>query len=373
MNPLHDYLLEDHTADGNRSGEGAAVLLDDGSLYLVYGRFRGGGDFSPAELVCRRSRDGGKSWSAPETFFTPDPSWVNAMSVSLLRLHDGRLAALFLVKLSHDVCVPYWTISEDEAAHWSAPRRIIPNDGYYVVHNDRLVQLRDGRLLVPYAFSSRAANCGLPLSGCFLSDDRGESWRHSRQEILIEPENYHLPERVVPDATPVLRLFRQQQVCAQEPGVIELDSGDILMWARSNGGYAYAARSSDRGDHWSPYRRLCGTPMPNGPATIKRIPGTRRLAMLHSDRSGVPFGDPTFQWRTPLAVSISDDDGANWTPHEPLIRDASHNYCYYSMCFFDGKCLATTYQSSEETLEDGTQARHNLRSLRILVVDNAWW
>lgn len=373
MKPIHTEILEDHTSDKNRSGEGAAVALKDGSLYLVYGRFRGGGDASPAELVSRRSRDGGRSWSAPEIFFTPDPSWVNAMSVSLLRLADGRLAALFLVKLTHDICVPFWTTSEDEALHWSPPRRIIANDGYYVVNNDRLVQLGDGRLLIPYAYSDRMSDCRLPLSGCFLSDDGGETWRHSRQEIRVEPENYHIPKTIVFDSTPALRLFRFRQVCTQEPGVVELASGEVLMWARSNGGWAYAALSSDRGDHWSPYKLLCKTPMANGPATIKRIPGTGRLAMLHNDRGGVPFGAPAFQWRTPLAVSISEDEGASWQPHEALLKDDSHNYCYYSMCFFDGQCLVTTYQSAEETLEDGTIARRNLRSLRVLVVDNAWW
>ncbi|MDX9861943.1 MAG: sialidase family protein [Rhodospirillales bacterium] len=366
-------LLEDHTTDRNRSGEGAAVELWDGRLFLVYGRFQGGGDASPAELVSRISSDGGRTWSEPQRFFTPEPGWINAMSVSLLRLADGRIGALFLVKLQKDLCVPYWTVSSDEAVHWTPPRRMIANNGYYVINNDRLVQLRDGRLLAPYAFSPTVADCRLPLSGCLISDDRGETWRHSRDEILVEPGQYHLPACVVPDATPPLRLFALRQVCTQEPGVVELAGGRVLMWARSNGGVAYAACSEDGGDHWSPYRLLCPIPMANGPATIKRIPGSRRLAMLHNDRGGVPFGDPTFQWRTPLAVSTSDDEGASWQAHAPLIADTSHNYCYTSMCFFGDQCLVTTYESADDIQADGTAVRHNLRSLRVLTVDNAWF
>lgn len=372
MNTIKTQILEDHSTDGNRSGEGAAVQLKDGSLFLVYGAFRGGGDASPAKLVSRRSCDGGLTWSTPDLFFMPEPGWTNAMSVSLLRLQDRRLAAIFLVKIN-DICVPYWTTSTDEAAHWSYPVRMIANDGYYVVNNDRMVQLTDGRILVPYAFSQRMADCGLPLSGCLISDDAGASWRHCKQEIKLLPENYRLPENVVPDATPALRLFQFQQICTQEPGVIELADQRVMMWARSNGGYAYAAYSSDRGDTWTPYTILCETPMANGPATIKRVPGTNRLAMLHNDRGGVPFGDPTFQWRTPLAVSISDDEGATWLPHEPLLPDDSHNYCYYSMCFFDEQCLITTYESSDFIQENGGVARRNLRSLRAIVVDHTWW
>ncbi len=373
MKKIQTQILEDHSNDANRSGEGAAIQLRDGSLFLVYGSFRGGGDASPAKLVSRRSNDSGRTWSQPELFFMPEPGWTNAMSVSLLRLQDDRLAALFLVKLNPETCVPYWMTSDDEAASWSDPVRIVANDGYYVVNNDRLVQLTDGRILVPYAFSPRLADCGLPLSGCLISDDTGKSWRHGKQEIKVLPENYYLPENVVADATPALRLFGFGKVCTQEPGVIELTNGRIMMWARSNGGCAYAAYSSDRGDTWTPYTVLCKTPMANGPATIKRVPGTNRLAMLHNDRSGVPFGDPTFQWRTPLATSISDDEGATWLPHEPLLGDDSHNYCYYSMCFFDEKCLITTYESADFRQENGVIARRNLRSLRIIVVDNCWW
>ncbi len=371
-NKPRSFLLEDHTTDRNRSGEGAAVELKDGRLYLVYGHFVGGSDASPAELVSRISQDGGLTWSEPELFFAPEPDWINVMSVSLLRLANGKIGALFLVKLPQNICVPYWTVSDDEAATWTTPRRMIPNQGYYCINNDRLVQLRDGRLLAPYVFFPNLEG-SLQLSGCFISDNSGDSWRHGQQEISIEPENYQRPEWIVPDATPHLRIFHQREVFAQEPGMVELADGRVLMWARSNGGFAYAARSEDRGDHWSPFQVLCPTPMACGPATIKRIPHSNRLVMLHNDRSQVPFGDPTFQWRTPLAVSVSDDEGQTWQPHEPLLADPAHNYCYTSLCFFGDQCLLSTYESAGEKQADGSIRRVNLRSLRVIVVAQSWF
>ena len=105
MRHEENLLIEDHAADGMRSGEGATVELNDGTLMLVYSDFCGGGDFSAARLLIRRSVDGARSWSEPELFFNPEPGWINVMSVSMLRLHDGRLAAVFAGQIERDVCV----------------------------------------------------------------------------------------------------------------------------------------------------------------------------------------------------------------------------------------------------------------------------
>ncbi len=250
---------------------------------------------------------------------------------------------------------------------------MIANGGYYVVNNDRLVQLSGGRLLLPYAYSMTLEGCIQPRCGCFISDDAGESWRHGDEEIYVQPDNYHIPELIIPDKLVALRNMTYERVCSQEPGVVELTEGRVMMWARSNGGCTYVAYSEDSGQTWSPFKVLCDTPMANGPATIMRVPDTSRLVMLHNDRTGVPYGDDTFQWRTPLAVSVSDDDGASWNLHEPLICDDTHNYCYYSMCFFADKCLVTTYESVNNIDDNGKEVRRNLRSLRTLIVDNAWW
>ncbi len=397
MSNIKSYLLEDHSTDGKRDGEGSVVEFADGSLYFMYTHFDGGGDNSPAKLVSRRSRDGGESWSEPEVVFEPESSWLNIMSVSLLRLKDGRIGCVFLVKPCDGECFPYWTVSEDEAKSWSAPRSIAGDyghymikgnisghhlfiskltAGFYVVNNDRLIQLKSGRLLVPYHYFIKppSDNIRQPRCGCLMSDDGGETWLHGREEIDVKPENYYIPENVRHDPLPVLRLMTYHLVCVQEPGVVELSDGRVLMWARSDGGCAYAAISSDGGETWKePFKALCDIPMPKGPATIKRLPGNNRLVMLHNDRSGIPFGGPGFHWRTPLSVAVSDDDGATWKAHEPLVGDDSRNYCYFSLLFFGEKSIISTYEGTSTVDDEGNEVRRNLLSLRVLVVDKKWW
>ena len=76
----------------------------------------------------------------------------NVMSVSLLRLQDGRIALFYLRKNSPADCRPYLRISADETQTWSEPQRCIEDEvGYYVLNNDRAVQLARGRIVLPVA------------------------------------------------------------------------------------------------------------------------------------------------------------------------------------------------------------------------------
>lgn len=66
-------LLDIPPAPGNpRNSEGAFLALRDGSLLFAYSRFRGesDADHAGADIVGIRSRDGGESWSAPETLLS---------------------------------------------------------------------------------------------------------------------------------------------------------------------------------------------------------------------------------------------------------------------------------------------------------------
>ena len=142
-----------------------------------------------------------------------------------------------------------------------------------------------------------------------------------------------------------------------------------MMWVRTNGGYAYRCHSEDGGDTWSPFQAIPEFAMPCGPQSIWRLPGHERLIMLSNDREGVPFGNPRFMWRTPLSIAVSDDDGATWQRHTPLESDDTVNYCYYSLCFFDGSAICTYYQGVASMDDDGLETRHNLRSLKVTVVE----
>ena len=114
-----------------------------------------------------RSADGGRTWMNAGRL--PIEWKLSGMisdgGVSFLRLADGRLAfvANRHVKEFHGGGVPVISFSWDDGATWSAAKMLIePDDGYYVM-NDRLIQLRSGRLIVPVSASGRSSPSPTPL------------------------------------------------------------------------------------------------------------------------------------------------------------------------------------------------------------------
>ena len=172
--PKRHQALIAPTGPGNpRNGEGAIVPLRDGRLLLAWTYFTGGGqDHAAAEIWARTSADGGTTWNAPY-LLQENTGACNVMSVSLLRARSGALLFGYLVK-NHpsEDCRYYVRHSRDEGASWGPPVLATPEEGYFVVNNDRLLQTGSGRILVP------AAKRGEPRyrSTCFASDDGGHTW-----------------------------------------------------------------------------------------------------------------------------------------------------------------------------------------------------
>ena len=240
------------TSPGNpRNSEGDFVRLGDGRILFVYTHFTGGGgDDSAAHLAGRFSSDGGKTWTATDVPIVANTAGMNVMSVSLLRLASGEIALFYLVKNSELDCRPVMRISTDEAKTWGEPIKVIPDGqtGYYVMNNDRAVQLKSGRLIAPvvlHASPERPAFDGNGMFMCYLSDDNGRTWRRSRGvQNDGEPRKYSL----------------------QEPGVIELDGrasdGVLPDDARQPVRFAFVGRRRDvdgipaDGDHFALLARL---------------------------------------------------------------------------------------------------------------------
>lgn len=176
--PVHRALRLAPSPGNPRNSEGDFIQLKDGRLLFIYTHFTGGdADDAQAHLASRESRDGGLTWSTHDVVVVANEGSRNVMSVSLVRLHSGPIALFYLRKNSNADCRPLARFSRDEAKTWSAPIEVITNEvGYYVLNNDRVVQLASGRLVVPVAQHARAD--GKWRDGevlCYLSDDEGRS------------------------------------------------------------------------------------------------------------------------------------------------------------------------------------------------------
>jgi len=375
---METHLIEDHRDSDFRSGEGAAVVLRDGSLLVMYSAYRGGGnaDHSPAEIWARTSGDQGRTWSAPRVVFRPPEGAMNVTSTSLLRLADGRIGCVFAVKWSTTHCIPYWTSSSDEGETWTVPRAVTNEEGYFCINNDRLVQLRDGSLVLPYAqlkgivrFSNDKELLKEFLNGwCGLmcSDDGGETWVMPDHARKFQKEWHIRPDPFCLETMPAIeqQAVREKYDVFQEPGVIELQDGRLLMWVRSLC-HIFCSVAENKAGAWSDYTAIPGMNVSCSPQTIKRVPGRAELVMLYNDRGRVAFGSPTFQYRTPLSVAVSGDEGQTWRKLSPMEADERRNYCYASLLFFSDRFLATYYESVPARCEDGTVRRRNLASFKV--------
>ena len=305
-----------------RNSEGDFIRLKDGRLMFAYTRFSGGGgDHDRASIVARVSSDDGRTWAAEDVEIVANEGGWNVMSVSLLRLQNGTVALFYIRKNSLSDCRPCMRISTDEGQTWSEPTVCITDEvGYYVLNNDRAVQLKSGRLVLPVALHNKSSYPKPDWSGhimCYLSDNNGKSWRRSKSVMTATDK-------------------AGKRLIAQEPGVVELKDGRLMMFVRSNAGSQLISFSDDSAETWSPLA-ASNIISPVSPASIERIPNTGDLILVWNNHENVA---PEYvNKRTPFNVAISKDEGKTWQRTKTLADNPSGWYCYTAVQFVDDHVL----------------------------------
>jgi len=316
----------DPSTEHPRNSEGSFATLKNGRILFCYTQFYGGaGDESPARIVQIHSDDDGRTWSQPVTLME-NVGGNNIMSVSLLRLQSGKLAFFYLLKNSWIDCRPYMRISTDEALTWSEPKPILAAPGYFVMNNDRVIQTSKGRLIAPLAFhrsrgddpdTSRSFD-SRAIALWIYSDDEGATWTESATW-------WALPVR--------------SRSGTQEPGIVELADGSLFSWCRTDQGMQYGFRSTDHGVSFSAPEPT-EMKSPNGPASIKRLPGSDALLSIYNDHSGLfPFPPKK---RNPFVAAISKDGGQTW-PQRKLIENDPDGLYHYTAIHFTKDAMLLGY------------------------------
>lgn len=312
------------TRENPRNSEGSFVTLKSGRIVFMFTQFYGGArDNSPARVVAIHSDDKGATWSREPKIVVDNQAGENVMSVSLLRLTSGKIALLYVVKNSWLDCRPRIQLSSDEGETWSEPKLVVAAPGYFVLNNDRVIQLASGRLIVPVAFhrsrdtdphSSKSFD-SRAIAMWYLSDDEGRTWREADTW-------WALPE--------------QGRTGMQEPGVLEIAPGNLICWARTDQGEQYGCASKDHGKSWSAPKPTT-LKSPASPASIKMIPGSKDLLAVWNDHSG-RFPYPKGK-RTPLVLGVSSDQTASWRVLKVLEDDPEGWYCYTAIHFVGDSVL----------------------------------
>jgi len=347
-------VLELAPGSGNtRNSEGDFVQLKDGSILYVYSHYlKGtGDDHDEAQLRTRLSRDGGRSWTTnSEVAVVREKGAMNVMSASFLRLKDGSLALFYLNKRSLADCHPEMRVSRDEGKTWSAPRLCLPPEaptGYHTVNNSRVVRLSSGRIVVPLAVTHLDKDGKLGQAYalfCSWSDDEGRTWQCGPDRIRTVDE-------------------KGEVVTTQEPGVVELKDGRVLMFARTRHGQQWFYYSSDGCQTWTAGEpgNLFG---PLAPAVIKRLSDGTLLAVWNDqeNRPDILAKAEKLGWglRVPLTLAISRDEGLTWTDRHILEGDLDAWFCYVAVLETDKDILL------------GYCAKDTLKYSRITRVPKSW-
>lgn len=281
----------------------AVVVTTQGTvLAFCEGRKSGGGDAGEINLLLRRSKDGGRTWSdqqvvwadGPNTCGNPAPV-VDAETGVIWLLstwnrgddHEGQIIA----GKSKDTRRIHVLSSSDDGITWSKPREITAevkrtNWTWYATGPGSGIQLSTaphaGRLLL--ACDHIEADTKHYYSHVVFSDDHGKTWQLGGR-------------------TP------QHQV--NECEVVERADGRLLLTMRNydrTKRARQAAFSADGGATWTDQRFDAKLIEPICQASIVRSPWT--------DGQGKPallFANPAGDKRTNLTVRASFDDGATWS------------------------------------------------------------
>ncbi|MBI3923347.1 MAG: exo-alpha-sialidase [Armatimonadetes bacterium] len=304
-----------NTPEHPRNGEADILRLKNGDLLLGYGRWeKEGSDFGRAEIWCKTSRDGGKTWG-DDRVLVPNEGKVTTFEVGLLRLRSGEILMTYCVKDSTEDCSVCFRKSLDEGRTWT-PRvkYTIPSEytGYTAINNNRLIQLKNGRLLL--AAYDGYIRGRIILSFVIYSDDKGETWRKSSDVDVraLDPKNTY---------------------GADEPAVIELKDGRVMMIVRTDLGYIARSYSRDHGATWSLPEPVPGLIAPNSPASIARLPKTGHLLLIWNNNRTA---------RNPLNSALSKDEGKTWQSLRTVEWGAG-GYCYTSITPVGDRLLLTYY------------------------------
>lgn len=322
------------TNDNPRNSEGAFLRSPDGDILFAYSSYSGGdnSDGAPCDIALIRSSDEGETWSEPVIIVRAKDFGVkNIMSVSGVVQNDGSLGFYFMIKENNGCSTLGRTLSSDGVNFTASRCKVNAISAYYIVNNDRIIRLSDGRLAAPTAWVSpshdEAGNLMYDCNwacGALVSEDDGATFTRS--------------EGFVVSATHL-----NQTTGLQEPGMLELKNGVVWMYMRTNYGWQYESYSIYAFDSFtapepSKFSSLCS------PMKVARHPDDTLYAIYnpipsYNERPKTPWG-----WgRTPIVIKKSTDDGRTWGDYTVIEGDEMRGYCYPAVFFTNDGCALIGY------------------------------
>lgn len=333
-----------------------AILQAPNGDLLIFAEKRndGPGDIGNTDIVFKRSRDKGRTWSAEQTVLDDGDRVCADITVGLER-SSGKLWLFFVRDKKQFACLT----SSDSGTTWQGPVSIHEqvvkpewdtlrgpeskangrsgnshakawardwDQRYGVGPGNAMIELRSGpnagRIVVPARHREDIGNGRLrSFAHCFYSDDHGATWK----------------------------LGGTVGVNTSECQLVELANGDVMVISRDESSEDSPANlrhrvavSTDGGETWGSVRRAEELITPRCHGAVERSDGSRLLfshpsAGLREEQH--PYG------RFNLSVRISDDDGKTWSGGRTIWP---HPSSYSDLAVLDDGTVGLVYERGEK-------------------------
>ncbi len=278
------------------------------------------------DLVCRRSTDGGATWSAMKVIEDPGELWSAANPATVVDRRTGRMWVLYLrgkpgrstatARPGTDDMQTLARSSDDNGVTWSEPidltavARDLRDDAWRasVVGPGGAIQDRHGRLIAPVW---KVVPYGVLA---IYSDDHGATWQRG---TMVPGDNL-----------------------GNENQLVELADGRILMDVRQQSGpHRWLATSDDQGRTWSPPRP--GATVTRVACAIERF--TQKSA--GDDRDRILWTGPKGPGRTNLVVRVSYDEGRTFGGERPI---SNQQAAYSDLTILQDKTVGVLWERGQD-------------------------
>ena len=232
------------------------------------------------------------AWGNPVKISVQDniPHWNPVLYV------DSTQKTWLFYKVGFEISSWYTmvTTSNDNGMTWTYPKKLVDNDvgGRGPVKN-KIIILSNNNWLAPASDEQ-----GQWTAFADISADEGSTWVKS-STVPISQENLSLG--------------------LIQPTLWESEKGQVHMLLRSNDGNIYRSDSLDYGESWS---KAYKTGLPNNNSGIDLVRMASGVLALVYNPVNIDMGP-----RNPLKISLSYDNGINWTDGMVLECD-NHEYSY---------------------------------------------
>ena len=312
----HQHIFESETKF-RQCHASTVCVLPDGNLGAAW--FGGEHEKAPDVAIWFARREGGE-WEEPRKAADAEgvPCWNPVLFA------DGERLLLFY-KVGKEI--PRWQTfvkeSTDSGLTWSEGRELVPGDfgGRGPVKN-KCIRLGDGAVLAPASTEENGWACFTDRS-----EDGGRTWRRSADVPF---------DRKMLSGSGMI-----------QPALWQDERGTVHMLMRSSEGAIYRSRSEDGGMTWSTAQR---TSLPNNNCGID-------VARLADGRLVLVYNPVSGNWaaRSPMAFSVSEDNGENWSnpeilDHVPCRTNIERAEFSYPSIVAEGNDVYITYTWKRRTV-----------------------